>query len=524
MSFTQTEFKKIKNVMAELEHQQHQYIFIDSDALTITIKNKAGAVIQFYTPEAAPTVAKFHRDEESLHRLDMGPRGSSKSSGMCAEPFFRLFTSAACKDGVKRARWLFARQTYGELRLTTIKTFEHWFGHPELSWSINNQPPIQARLKYFDGEYQNELEILFVSFDTPDAAKKALSFELTGAYFNEAAGIPLAAIDIVVGSIGRYPAASDRIKDLNYWAGIIYDTNSFADYHPFYERFVANPAPLHTIYLQPGGLIEYEPGKFRTNPNAENLKNLPQGYYEKMAHGKPLSFIRTQICNQFGAYEHEKPVHPEYDAQLHSVEDIEIDLVYPLDLYHDYGGTNATLVTQYIKGQLRAIAELIDVSDGLRKFQSVRVRNWLAEHAPDAVIGKSIGDPADNYSLENANNSAQIVTDALGIATRKAITNSIKPRIDAVDYFILKQLSNGERGLKVSRKGCPVLHAGLSAKYHLTLKKVAGEDKVVEVPLKDDWSHPCDCLQYGALEAKRIDKNLISVSEELEPVDWGNVL
>lgn len=483
-------------------NKKKQNIFFDIENCSIEVRDKE-KIIKLYSSSDAPTVTKFHHDNDSLHKLIMGPRGSSKSSGCCAEILFKTYKNPPCKDGVKRARWLIGRETYGELKTTTIKTFSNWFGHSILNWHLNQQPPIRATLSYFDGQYPTEIELLFVSFDNDIAAKKALSLDITGAYFNEASKISQTSMADSSGGL-RYPSQDDIMDDQAIWRGIIYDSNAFEDYHPFYKKFYIDKPDKHSFYLQPGGMIEVESGVFEENPNSENIHHLPKDYYKNMSLGKTDAFIRTQICNQFGTYEDTKAVHPEFKREIHIRDTIELVPGHPIWLTHDFGGTNATLVCQYINGQLIAIKELLGVKESLTEFQRSTVKGWLRLNAPTFDVQKSIGDCADNYGHIAAQNSIETVTKCLEIQTFPAITNNIKARIDSVDDLIIKRLGNGEAGLKVSEEGCPILAAGLLGKYKLKLITQKGNSRIVEVPDKNEYSHSADCLQYAALEVKSI--------------------
>ena len=504
---------KIERAISAAKSRAHQYIFFDKDNLTITIKDIDGNIIRVCSPDETPTLVPMLRNMTDTYQCSMGPRASGKSVTCCSKVLWVTHLNPPCRDGVKRARWMIARSTYGELKTTTIKTFEYWFGHSELDYVIRYDSPITARLKYFDGECPTELEIIFCSFDDAQSAKKALSLELTGAYFNEGASIPTVVIDNIKGSLGRYPPRVELDTLKQYLSCIIIDTNSFPDYHPLYTQFVFKKNPNHAFYRQPGAMTEVSPGEFVLNKKAENLKNLPENYYENMISGSTISFIRTQVCNEFGTHEQNKPVHPEYKADTHSVETIELDPVVPLWLFHDYGGTNATLVCQYVKGQLRCIKELVNCKDGLRKFMSVEVTGWLIQNAPDIPVSLSIGDPADNFSHENALSSSTIVTESLGIITRSALTNMIKSRIDAVDKLLLKMFAGNKPSILISRQGCQTLHAAMCGKYQLRLVKNADNGLTLEKPLKNEWSHVADCLQYASLEVLKLLK-LESVNQD----------
>lgn len=496
--------EKLEQVIAKENFLKKQFIYADLKNYTLTIKNKFGKIVKFYTCSEAPTVKSFHVSN-LYHRLIMGPRGSSKSSGCCAEILFKAISIPPCIDGIKRSRWLVGRNTYGQLWETTIKTFQDWYGHKELSWKINKKSPINASLEFFDGECINRIELLFISFDHQDDSSTTLSLELTGAYFNEAAEIPRRVLHDITGSVGRYPSKSMFPEGVSFWSGIIYDTNAFPEYHYFYNEFVKAKDIYHQFFQQPGA-VYLETGEWAVNPRAENLKNLPDDYYIKAVAGLPPNFVRSRFGNEFVSYEDGKPCHPEYDGKFNSLLDIEINPAYPIMLGHDYGGTNATVVFQYIDKQLIAVKELLGYREGLREFQSNVVGDYLARHCSTCVVEMSIGDPADNYSHETAQKSSQIVTEALKIRTHTAITNNIQARLDAVDLLITGQLANSRRRLVVSQKGCPVLHAGLSGRYQFETMKLKDDTAIKPKPCKDQYSHPCDCLQYVALHIQRLDR------------------
>src|SRR4249920_1237435 len=90
-----------------------------------------------YIPTA--TALRFHNDN-SLVRAVMGPVGSGKSSMAAMEIVLRAFNQNVYR-GVRNSRWLAVRNTYNELKTTTIRTLMHWM--PEQITHVNaNYPPI----------------------------------------------------------------------------------------------------------------------------------------------------------------------------------------------------------------------------------------------------------------------------------------------------------------------------------------------------------------------------------------------
>ena len=73
-----------------------------------------------YDP-AGPVVEAYHASDSFVRGL-MGPVGSSKSSASCVE-IFRRACEQKPSNGVRRSRWAIIRNTYPELKSTTIKTW-----------------------------------------------------------------------------------------------------------------------------------------------------------------------------------------------------------------------------------------------------------------------------------------------------------------------------------------------------------------------------------------------------------------
>ena len=74
--------------------------------------------------ENSPTVWKFLHDESFVRGL-MGPVGSGKSYGCAAEVMLRAVRQKPSpRDGIRYSRFVIVRNTYPELRTTTIKTWQ----------------------------------------------------------------------------------------------------------------------------------------------------------------------------------------------------------------------------------------------------------------------------------------------------------------------------------------------------------------------------------------------------------------
>ena len=166
--------------------------------------------------ESAPTIARFHRSNADFRCIE-GPIGSGKSVACCIEIFRRCQEQKVGEDGFRRSRWAVVRNTKGQLKDTTLKTWFDWF-------------PSRQGVGYWketDATYYLEFgdvraEILFRALDTPDDVAKVLSLELTGCWLNECKQIPQEIVESLQGRLERYP--SQKMGGSDHWL-MIADTN-----------------------------------------------------------------------------------------------------------------------------------------------------------------------------------------------------------------------------------------------------------------------------------------------------------
>ena len=149
-----------------------------------------------------PVAARFHRSNAGIRGI-MGPVGSGKSVTCCMEIMLRAIAQASGVDGKRKTRWAIVRNTYPELKSTTIKTWTDWFPE-EVFGLIKWDAPITHRIAFDDVE----MEVLFLALDRPDHVSKLLSLEVTGIWFNEARYIPKALVDEMLDKL------EDTLKEL----------------------------------------------------------------------------------------------------------------------------------------------------------------------------------------------------------------------------------------------------------------------------------------------------------------------
>lgn len=445
-----------------------------------------------------PTLARFHLSEAFVRGI-MGPVGSGKSTGCCAEVMSRACEQAPGHDGVRRSRFAVARNTYRELADTTVRTWLDWFD--ETTFGKFNITSMEHALSFrLEDGTSVDCEVMFRALDRPDDVKKLLSLELTGAWFNEAREFPLSVVEAMTDRVGRFPAVKDGGCT---WRGIIMDTNPPDSDHWWYRLAEEDRPETWEFFRQPGGLIERD-GKFVINPDAENLAGLEDGYYTTRMAGKSAAHVRVYYCAQYGFVQDGKAVYTEYVDKLHALD--EEPKVLPGLIYVgiDFGLTPAAVF-----GQRRAnggwlwIDELVTHDMGQVRFAELLKGKIQGEYQGHTF--EIFGDPAGSQRAQTDERTPFDILRAAGVPARPAPTNDFTLRRESV-AAACGRIIDGVPGLLISPR-CVNLRKGMAGAYQYKRIQVSGDERYHDVPDKGKFSHVCEAAQYlmiGAGEGRQL--------------------
>ena len=425
---------------------------------------------------APPTVAKFMMSDAPM-RLIMGPVGSGKSVGCIMEIARRAQQQRPARDGIRYTRCVVVRNTISQLKDTVLKSFLDWF--PNGVAGTWNESRMTFTLRFGDVQ----CEVLFRALDTPEDVRRLLSLEPTFIYVNEMREIPLEIIIACRSRAGRYPSMKEGGAT---WHGVFGDSNPPSTDHYIHQNFEVDKPRGWEIFKQPGG----------RHPDAENIANLPAGYYENMCDGADEDFIRVHVDAQYGRSKAGKPVYETtFTPSFHTRDDLLVVKGAPVIIGMDFGRTPAAAFYQRdAKGRVLLQDELVSENMGLDTFITRKVKPLLLERYPGhrVVVG---GDPAGWDKSQLNEQSCADVLKAHGFIAVRPPTNRIAPRLGAVEAF-LKQQIEGEAMFLVNKTRCPVITAGFEFGYRYKGKK---DGTFEETPEKNSWSHPHDAVQYGAM-------------------------
>lgn len=440
---------------------------------------------------ASFTATKFHRDDSFVRAL-IGPIGSGKSVACCSELMRLAHEQAPGPDGIKRGRGCVVRNTYRELKDTTIRTWNDWFP-PE---AVGRWDEVNMTLHIIDVDLR--VEILFRALDHLKDIKKLLSLELSWAWLNEAREIPKPVLDMLQGRVGRYP----RVRDGGVTqACIILDTNPCDEDHWFYRVFEEEDNDGFAIHHQPSGMSRY----------AENLPNLPPSYYERLSPGHDVEWVNVYVHGRYGFVMDGKPVYPMYQDDVHvSAEPLQYMPGETLYIGMDFGLTPAAAFLQRSQlGQWKAIDEIVTEDTSTVEFS--RLLNAKLQGEYKLAIGnvELWGDPAGDIRAETDKETPFSILRANHIEALPTYTNDTVIRRESMNSQLTRLAMNGEPGFVVSPR-CRMLRKGLAGGFKYRRMQITGEERYHDVPEKNIYSHICEAAEYGLLGAGEGDRLITS--------------
>lgn len=444
-----------------------------------------------YSYKAVPTIKKFSESNQFIRGL-MGPFGSGKSSGCAVEIIQRAHAQQPGPDGIRRSRWAVVRNTYPQLRDTSIKTFLQWF--PPNYFGRWHETSHTYTITNFPGV---ELEVMFRALDRPDQVDNLLSLELTAAWVNEARELPYSIIQALQGRVGRFPKMSEGGAT---WFGLILDTNPPDTDSWWYRVFEEEKPPNAEIFKQPSGLSKY----------AENLSNLPENYYTNLSVSLDREAIKVYVEGKYGFVMDGKAVYPEYSDIIHCAEVKPIKGL-PIHRGWDFGLTPSCVLTQMSPaGNFNVLDEIVSDNLGIDRFSDRVLSHCGANYHGFSFT--DIGDPAGQQRAQTDETTCFQILQAKGVDIESGV-QTLAMRLESVKKP-LRTIVGTKPCLQLDPK-CKTLRKGFQGGYQYRRIQVSVE-RYTEEPDKNMYSHPHDALQY--VSARLFASGLTSSTTKLPPL------
>lgn len=465
-----------------------------------------------------PTLAGYMANKSDVC-IVKGPVGSGKTTASVFKVLhIAMLQERSPNDGVRYTRPVVLRNTYAELKTTTIQTWKENF--PEAVFGlIGGTPPISQHIK-IPGEL--DCEVFFLAMDQPKDVRKLLSLNVSHIFWNEMREFNE---DIILAGwdrVGRFPNRAEDKHGVECTLPCMFgDTNPPDEDHWMYKWEFGGPQDASgdrimkslKFFNQPGAVVDVSKNahqfkdviqaagrQYVVNPLAENVPNLPTRYYQKKLPFNTRERIRVYYESKYGVVGHGKPVIPEYNDELMSVEALPVLKDTPLGIGADVGGgtlsPSALIYQRHPRGVILIHAEIVCFDMGIDEFSN-QVNQTMAELFPDRKIEHGWGDPAGMKPDEIFEKIVFNHMKSKGIPIRGAQTNAIGIRIEGT-RLPMTRLIDGKPGLLINKR-CKVLRAGLAGKWVYRRLQVVGSERYADKPDKGKYSHVCDALGYLCL-------------------------
>lgn len=422
-----------------------------------------------------PVASAYYLDDSEIACI-VGPVGSAKTTASCLRGQRIAYQQPPQADGIARTRIAIVRNTKRELEDTTIKTWLQVFPENEYGPFMKQGHHWQFRPQGYD--YKIDAEFIFRALDDAQDVSNLLSLEVTGFYFNEVRQMDQQILAHAGRRAGRYPARADGGCRWHGWYG---DTNAWDADHFLHDWFVENPREGYSLFRQPGG----------TSPNAENIENLPDGYYEKALRDYGAEDAKVYVHAEWGHTKSGRPIYSDYVDSVHC-RPFELDPGLDLDIGYDFGRTPAAIIGQHMPQGWRIRQEFCATGMGI-KMHAEKLRKFLAEKFPGFEVGNVWGDPSGD-ARDGSDNTAFDLLKSEGIIGRAAPgNNDLTMRIEAVNGAF-RRMERGEPSMLI-HPDCKTLRRACIDGYHYRKLKVVG-DRYDDKPEKNQYSHPAEGLQY----------------------------
>jgi hypothetical protein len=443
-------------------------------------------------------VLQEYSDCRARNSMICGPLGSGKTVQtilkildlMCEQEPVKAKTHK--NYGVRLSRVIACRNTYSELFSTTIKDWLEIHGELGTFKQGSKEPPTHTiKFKLEDGTTVRS-EVIFIAFDRPEHVKKARGLQATWIWLNETKEHSKSVVDMLDLRHGRYPSKKEGAMCTHH--GMLGDSNAPDEDHWYYKIAEEERPEDWKFYKQAGGV--YRDGEeWKINPNAENIDNLPEGYYRRGLQGKTNDWIKVNLANEYGFVSDGKPVHPFYADSVHcATGDYTPNPDRPVILGFDFGRTPACAMLQRTSmGGWAMFDELVCDDSGALEFASV-VKRHMEENYPNCKF-VGWGDPSGSNRGQATNDTPFKILRAAGIPCAPTQSNDPLIRRAALEVPMKEIQMDGKPRFQIYPKA-KMARKGLQGGFCYRRIQTSGE-RYTDEPDKNEYSHIVEALEYG---------------------------
>lgn len=472
------------------------------------------------------TLVKFHNALDYTYRFVAGSPASGKSVGNFMELLAIALRQEPTPQGIRPTRFGIIRSTYGELAETTLVTMKHWLPREYTKYTHGKPIKVHCVMPLPDGTTA-DIHFVLLAIATVDDLGKLDSAEFTAIWLNEMSGLPAEVVGKAGERTGRYPPSVmwDDGKNHITYSGVIGDYNYPSRDHWIVSYLhLCDKMPENTIlFEQPPALLEHVDDNgvvtYSINPEAENLVNLDGGkkYLKDLATYQALGkqdMIETRLLCRYGrAGGNGKPVVTNFAPRHISETPLKPRLYTDTLISVDTSGIHpCALFWQYYQGAWQILHGLYGDEMGLEEFIA-DIISPLVTHRYEGCQILVVCDPANTRDARTATTPTELFRQ-YGYNAITAYSNRLKDRFQAVETL----LNRHDKGRLLISPDVTMLIEALEGGYQYKKQRAVGLVEVYSTtPLKNQFSHWADALQYGALHiiGQQVNQDQIKTAKRI---------
>jgi len=382
------------------------------------------------------------------------------------------------QDGIRRTRFLVTRNTMPQLKSTCLVSIMQ-FLRPIAEWRPSESV---VRIRFGDVE----ADMLLLPLDTEQNIARLLSLEITAAWVSEAREVDPSLVMNALSRCGRFPAISHG-GATRY--GLIAESNSFRTDSPWYELLEEKLPVNWEYFVQPSAL----------SVEADWKKYLPPAYYEDLIDSNTPEWVEQYVENRYGeSLDGQAVFKNSFNKEFHvsKTELTPIPLM-PIIIGLDFARWPAAVFCQVDpRGRLLIFDELEMENTGVEAFIRQYVLPKLASDRFRMCQHYAVGDPSGVQRSQVGEESVFDAVRRIGLPCYPAMTNSIAPRLRAVEKLLLQQ-RDGKAALLIDPR-CKILTQAFLHKYRYKRRSTGVIDDMKPEKIRP-WADVMDALEYAVL-------------------------
>lgn len=406
-----------------------------------------------------PTQKAFIYDSTRL-KAYKGPAGCAKTSTICAAGLARALLQPGSKG-------LVARYDYNDLMDTTALRLEEMLSRLPKGTLVDRDksPPMKWWIQPIDPDGELS-QITFMGL------KDAIgSYEFNWAIIDEADEA----------EENRVHEVNTRLRNKGGDFSVMLAFNPPDKHHWLYTACTGRDFQDRNV--KPSWLKLYEP------QSKENVRNLPENYYDMLAQSLPEDMKQRLIEGEWGSTFDGQPVYREFKFNVHVKDRIEYNPDRGLLRFWDFGYHRpACIFAQFDwQGRLLILREVLGEREEASAFVR-RIKMLTAQFFPNPSDIRDYGDPAVAQHKDTGKTLHELSKEGIVMHFRVS-------KIETGQTLIRQHLNlmiDGEPAMQFDRRGCHILIAAMRGGYRL--------DDKGEKAVKDGYyDHLCDALRYGCI-------------------------